>query len=49
MRTWGGAVRLPDVDRYLSYQSETGIAEYRRSPGNLGALPRDLPGRPLRR
>jgi heme-degrading monooxygenase HmoA len=31
-------VRPPDVDRYLSYQSETGIAEYRRSPGNLGAL-----------
>jgi heme-degrading monooxygenase HmoA len=38
MRTWRGAVRPPDLDPYLRYQAETGVADYRRSPGNLEAL-----------
>jgi heme-degrading monooxygenase HmoA len=38
MRTWRGAVRPADLDRYLAHQSETGIREYRETPGNVGAL-----------
>jgi heme-degrading monooxygenase HmoA len=38
MRTWRGAVRPEDVDRYLEHQADTGIREYRETPGNVGAL-----------
>lgn len=38
LRTWRGAVRPEDADEYLRHQDETGVAEYRRTPGNLGAL-----------
>jgi hypothetical protein len=38
MRTWRGAVRAADAEEYLAHQAETGITEYRRTPGNLGAL-----------
>jgi heme-degrading monooxygenase HmoA len=38
MRTWRGAVRSEDADRYLEHQNRTGIRGYRDTPGNLGAL-----------
>ena len=38
MRTWRGAVRAVDAERYLEHQAATGIAEYRSVPGNRGAL-----------
>jgi heme-degrading monooxygenase HmoA len=38
MRTWRGAVRPEDRERYLRHQDETGVGEYRETPGNLGAL-----------
>ncbi len=38
LRTWRGAVQPADADRYLAHQSDTGVAEYRRSAGNLGVL-----------
>jgi heme-degrading monooxygenase HmoA len=38
MRTWRGAVKRDDIDRYLRHQDETGISGYRESPGNLGVL-----------
>lgn len=38
MRTWRGAVRPEDADRYLEHQSDTGVADYRATAGNLGVL-----------
>ena len=38
MRTWRGAVRPEDADRYLEHQAGTGVRDYRRTPGNLGAI-----------
>ena len=38
MRRWRGAVRAEDAERYLEHQAETGVREYRSTPGNLGAL-----------
>ena len=38
MRTWRGAVKNDEADRYLEHQSRTGIRGYRETPGNLGAL-----------
>jgi len=38
MRTWRGAVRSADEARYLEHQADTGVREYRETPGNLGAL-----------
>jgi heme-degrading monooxygenase HmoA len=38
MRTWRGAVRPGDLDRYLGHQDRTGIREYRDTPGNRGVL-----------
>ena len=38
VRTWRGAVRREDAERYLAHQAETGVRDYRRTPGNLGAL-----------
>ena len=38
VRTWRGAVRPADEERYLRHQDETGVGEYRATPGNLGAL-----------
>jgi heme-degrading monooxygenase HmoA len=38
MRTWRGAVRAEDADRYLEHQAATGIREYRETAGNLGAM-----------
>jgi heme-degrading monooxygenase HmoA len=43
-RIWRGWVSTTRVGDYVGYIERTGIAEYRRTPGNLGAqmLTRDL-------
>jgi heme-degrading monooxygenase HmoA len=38
MRTWRGAVRPEDAEPYLQHQAETGVRDYRDTPGNIGAL-----------
>lgn len=38
VRTWRGATRAEDADRYLEYLERTGLSEYRATPGNRGAL-----------
>jgi heme-degrading monooxygenase HmoA len=35
-RIWCGATKAQDADTYLDYLHQTGIAEYRRTPGNRG-------------
>jgi heme-degrading monooxygenase HmoA len=37
-RTWRGRTRAKDAARYAKYVARTGIAQYRRTPGNRGAL-----------
>ena len=43
-RSWRGWIRAEDRDAYIAYVNETGINEYRETPGNQGAwiLTRDL-------
>jgi heme-degrading monooxygenase HmoA len=43
-RMWRGWVATDRVDDYVRYIEDTGIAEYRETPGNLGAqiLTRDV-------
>jgi heme-degrading monooxygenase HmoA len=43
-RMWRGWVRAEDREVYAAYVEETGMAHYRRTPGNRGAhlLTRDL-------
>jgi len=43
-RSWRGWIRTEDTASYISYVTETGINEYRATPGNRGAwiLTRDL-------
>ena len=43
-RMWRGRVRTSDRDAYVDYIERTGMAEYRRTPGNRGAymLAREL-------
>jgi heme-degrading monooxygenase HmoA len=36
-RRWRGWTRSEDADAYLSYIRETGLQEYRGTPGNRGA------------
>ena len=36
-RIWRGAVRPEDADAYVAYIEETGLREYRETPGNRGA------------
>jgi heme-degrading monooxygenase HmoA len=45
-RMWRGWVRTEDRAAYVDYIERTGMAEYRRTPGNQGAwmLARDLDG-----
>ena len=38
VRRWRGAVRSEDAEAYLAHQSDTGVREYRDTPGNLGVL-----------
>jgi heme-degrading monooxygenase HmoA len=46
-RIWRGAVRPEDGDEYAQYIRDTGLSEYRQTPGNKGAwmLRRDVDGR----
>jgi len=37
-RTWQGATKARDADAYLEYLEQTGLAEYRKTPGNRGVL-----------
>jgi heme-degrading monooxygenase HmoA len=37
-RSWRGATRAEDGDRYLAYLRETGLAEYARTPGHRSTL-----------
>jgi heme-degrading monooxygenase HmoA len=43
-RVWRGVVRSDRLEDYVDIVEDTGMAEYRRTPGNLGAqiLTRDL-------
>jgi heme-degrading monooxygenase HmoA len=43
-RMWRGWVRTADRNAYVAYVEDTGMAHYRRTPGNRGAhmLTRDL-------
>jgi heme-degrading monooxygenase HmoA len=45
-RIWRGAVRTEDAAEYAVYIEETGMAQYRSTPGNQGAwiLRRDVGG-----
>ena len=36
-RIWRGAVRTEDAGEYVAYIRDTGIEDYRSTPGNLGA------------
>ena len=36
-RTWRGWTRSEDAEAYVAYLEETGMAEYRSTPGNRGA------------
>jgi heme-degrading monooxygenase HmoA len=36
-RIWRGATRLADAEEYAQYMRDTGLAEYRTTPGNTGA------------
>jgi heme-degrading monooxygenase HmoA len=36
-RIWRGWTRASDADAYVEYVSETGLSEYRKTPGNRGA------------
>ena len=37
-RTWRGATRFEDAERYLDYLRKTGLAEYARIPGHRCTL-----------
>ncbi|HWN17981.1 MAG TPA: hypothetical protein VNO19_03590 [Gemmatimonadales bacterium] len=37
-RSWRGATRAQDAETYLKYLHRTGLAEYRKAPGNRGVL-----------
>lgn len=38
LRSWRGAVRAADAERYLAHQSETGVHDHRATDGNRGVL-----------
>jgi heme-degrading monooxygenase HmoA len=37
-RTWRGWTSAEDADRYVDYLNETGVREYRGTPGNRGVF-----------
>lgn len=37
-RTWSGATRAADAERYLEYLHRTGLRQYAETPGNEGVL-----------
>ena len=46
-RTWRGATKASDGDAYVEYLQQTGIREYKETPGNKGVimLRRELDGK----
>ena len=38
LREWRGELRRELADEYVAYMRDTGLADYRATPGNLGAL-----------
>ena len=38
LREWRGELRRELVGEYVAYMRDTGLADYRATPGNLGAL-----------
>jgi heme-degrading monooxygenase HmoA len=36
-RIWRGSTATADADAYVGYMLETGVSEYRKTPGNRGA------------
>jgi heme-degrading monooxygenase HmoA len=38
VRSWRGWTAAVDADRYLDYLHQTGVREYRETPGNLGVV-----------
>jgi heme-degrading monooxygenase HmoA len=36
-RIWRGATRVEEAPAYVEYLEQTGLKEYRETPGNLGA------------
>lgn len=38
LRKWRAEIRRPLSDEYVAYIRSTGLADYRKTPGNLGAL-----------
>ncbi len=38
VRTWRGATAAADADEYVAYMNRTGLAEYRATPGCVGAF-----------
>lgn len=38
MRSWRGWIRTEDRETYRAYLEETGLSEYRNTPGNRGAI-----------
>jgi heme-degrading monooxygenase HmoA len=36
-RMWHGRTKAADADKYLEYLNQSGIPDYRRTPGNFGA------------
>jgi heme-degrading monooxygenase HmoA len=36
-RMWHGRTRTNDADKYLEYLYQSGVPDYRRTPGNRGA------------
>ena len=38
LREWRAEIHRATCDAYMDYVRATGIAEYRRTPGNLGAV-----------
>ncbi|MEC3913974.1 hypothetical protein [Nocardia sp. CDC160] len=36
-RIWRGVIRATDLDPYVAYIQDTGIKEYKQTPGNQGA------------
>jgi heme-degrading monooxygenase HmoA len=37
-RTWRGWTSAADADRYVEYLNDTGVREYRETPGNRGVF-----------
>ncbi len=37
-RIWRGATKAEDADAYFEYVNETGLTQYRATPGNRGVL-----------